>query len=198
MGEAIRNPQHFEFPRAIERPEVEAGPLAEVRRAAPKVDGDVPDVAGKDPNKLSLGFAELIMKAAENSFYGVGLVVLDKLGGESGGGEGIFVEDFSKPTATISESSGLKEFDVPKWGFEDLHLCSVFGGSPRYEGTGEAQARNGTNKKRSTILGASQKCKTSKLKTVAETDTLTHNGRLKFFPVVDTSTKGPGPKEETT
>lgn len=45
VGEAFGDPEHFELAFGVAWAEVEAGPLAEVRRVAAEVDGDVPDVA---------------------------------------------------------------------------------------------------------------------------------------------------------
>lgn len=82
-------------------------PFAEVGGAGPEVDGDVPDVTGEDADELSLGFTELVVKAAEDAFGREGLVILDEMGREVLICEFHLVVNFRKPTATISESLGF-------------------------------------------------------------------------------------------
>jgi len=88
VGEAFGDPEELEFVVRRLSFEVEAGPFAEVGRVATEIDGDVPDMPGEDADKFALGLAELVMQAAEHAFDGKGLVVLDELFRETGGGEG--------------------------------------------------------------------------------------------------------------
>ena len=69
------------------------------------------------------------MEAAEYAFGGEGLVVLDEVGRKVVGGEGVLVEDFCEPTATISEESGLNEFNGIQLGGKNLHSFSLAGWS---------------------------------------------------------------------
>jgi hypothetical protein len=87
MSEAFGNPEELEVivPRLTF--EVEAGPFAEVGRVGAEIDRDVPDMPGEDADKFALGPAELIMQAAEHALDGKGLVVLDELLRETGGGK---------------------------------------------------------------------------------------------------------------
>jgi len=67
---------------------VESGPFPKVGRVAAEIDGNVPDVAGEDAHQFSLGLAKLIVEAAENPFDREGLVVLNKVRGQTGSGKG--------------------------------------------------------------------------------------------------------------
>jgi hypothetical protein len=80
VGEACRDPEKFEGLVFGWGFEVESGPFAEVGGTGSEVDGDVPDVAGEDPNQLALGLSELVVEAAENALGGEGLIVLNKFG----------------------------------------------------------------------------------------------------------------------
>lgn len=106
---------------------MESGPFSEVWGGGPEVDGDVPDVSGEDANEFSLGKAELVVEAADDSFGGEGLVLLDEVRGEVLGGEGVLVEDFSKPSATICEAACLDEFNGLKRSGKNLHFDSLAG-----------------------------------------------------------------------
>jgi hypothetical protein len=60
VGKSLRNPEEFEGVGF----EMEAGPFAEVGGVTAEVDGNVPYVAGKNTDELSLGAAELIVEAS--------------------------------------------------------------------------------------------------------------------------------------
>jgi len=87
MGEAFGDPKELELVVRGASFEVEAGPFAEVGRAA-KIDGDVPDMTGEDADEFALRLAELVMQAAEHAFDGKRLVVLNELFRETGGRKG--------------------------------------------------------------------------------------------------------------
>jgi hypothetical protein len=106
VGEAFGDPEELEGVWT----EVESGPFAEVWGVGAEVHSDIPDVAGEDADELTLGFAELVMEAAEDSFGGEGLVILQELGRKIGCGEGGLVVNFCKPAATISEAVGFNDF----------------------------------------------------------------------------------------
>ena len=65
VGEAFGNPKELEIVGGGLGFEVESGPFAEVGGVAAQIDGDVPDVAGEDADEFALGFAELVVQAAE-------------------------------------------------------------------------------------------------------------------------------------
>lgn len=106
--------------------------LAEGGGVAAQVDGDVPDVTGEDADEFPLGFFELIMQPTEDAFGGSGLIVLDELSGEAGGGEGIGVEELGKPAAFVAKTFGLAQLDITQRCIENLHPRildeGVFGG----------------------------------------------------------------------
>ena len=113
VGEAFGDPEEFE--RVVgDWPEVEAGPLAEVGGAAAEIDCDVPNVAGEDADELSLGPSELVVEPPEDSLGGEGLVVLNELGRQVVVGKGLLVENFCKPTATISKALGFNSLTSDK------------------------------------------------------------------------------------
>ena len=84
VGEAFGDPEELEVVVRGLGFEVKAGPFAEVGGVATEVDGDVPDVAREDADELALGFAELIVQAAKDTFDRERLIVLNELGGEAG------------------------------------------------------------------------------------------------------------------
>src|ERR1700758_1144353 len=55
VRKAFGNPEKFEIAIVVAGLEVEGGPAAEVGRVAAEINGDVPDVAGEDPDEFSLG-----------------------------------------------------------------------------------------------------------------------------------------------
>jgi hypothetical protein len=87
VGKAFRDPEELELVAWRFGSQVESGPLPEVRGVAAEIDGDVPDVAGEYADELALGPGELIMQAAEDAFNRERLIVLDELGGKTGGGK---------------------------------------------------------------------------------------------------------------
>ena len=106
VGEAFGDPKKLEGVGT----EVETGPFAEVGGLGAEVHCDIPYVAGEDADELTLGFAELIMEAAEDAFGGERLVILEELGRKTSCGKGGLVVNFCKPAATISEAVGFNEF----------------------------------------------------------------------------------------
>ena len=87
VGEAFGDPKELEAVVRGRGLEVKSGPFAEVGGVAAEVDGEVPDVTGEDADELSLGLDELVVQAPEDAFGGEGLVVLDEVDGEAGGGK---------------------------------------------------------------------------------------------------------------
>ena len=144
VGEAFGDPEEFEFAGFVQGPKVEGGVLAEVGRVAAEVDGDVPDVAGEDADELALGLAELVVEAAEDAARGEGLVVLDEVRGEPGGGEGEGVEDFGEPATIVAEAARIEQLDITQRGLNDLHPTTLARGQRLFlwiESTYHAQAR---------------------------------------------------------
>lgn len=125
MGEALGNPKELEFSGIVPRFKVEARPFTEVGRIAAKIDGDVPDMAGEHANQFPLGLAELIMKASQDASGGERLVILYKMGGQTGRGEGGGIKNLAEPSATICEAPGLKDFKIVQRGSENLHPTSL-------------------------------------------------------------------------
>ncbi len=125
VGEAFRDPKELQLACFGGRSKVEARPPAEVRRAAPQVDGNIPDMAGEDAHELALGLAKLIMQAAENAFARERLVVLNEVAGKTCGSKGLGVEELREPTSIIFEAAGLYELDSGQGGFEDIHQGSL-------------------------------------------------------------------------
>jgi len=106
---------------------VESGPFAEVRRVAAKIDGNVPDMAGDDADQFPLRPAKLVMKAAENTLRGKGLIILDELDRKTSIGKVLLIEDFREPAAIVAKAPGLHQLDVEQRGIDDLHLSSLAG-----------------------------------------------------------------------
>ena len=104
---------------------MKSSPLAEVRRVAPQIDRDVPDVAGEYADELSLRPAKLIVQATQNTARGERLIVLNKTGWETCRGEGLLTENFCKPTPAVAKNPGLEEFDVLQRSLNDLHKPSL-------------------------------------------------------------------------
>ncbi len=125
MDEAFRTPQHLEFTCVIDGFQVKTGPFPEVGRAAAKIDRDVPYMAGKNPNKFSLGFTKLVVQPAKNPPRGEGLVVLNKGIWQADRSKGSCVENFGEPTATIPKSSWLNELNVVQRSCYNLHPKSL-------------------------------------------------------------------------
>ena len=112
VGEAFRDPEKLDIVGGRLGLEMKSCPFAKLWRIAAEIDGDVPDMAGKDSNQLSLRLAELVVQASENAFSRKGLVVLYELTGQTGGEKCRLVEYLGEPTATISEALGLNESNV--------------------------------------------------------------------------------------
>jgi len=104
---------------------MKACPLAKVRRVAPQINRDVPYVAGKHADELSLWPAKLVVEAAQNTARGERLIILNKTGWETCRGEGLLTENFCKPTPAVAKNPGLEEFDVLQRSLNDLHKASL-------------------------------------------------------------------------
>jgi hypothetical protein len=87
VGEAFGDPEKLKVVVGGLGFEVESSPLSEVGGVAAQVDCDIPDMTGEDADKFALGLAELIVQAAEHTFDRERLIVLNKLGGETGCGK---------------------------------------------------------------------------------------------------------------
>ena len=131
MSEALGNPEELELSGFVQRLQVESGPFAEVRGVAAQIDGDIPDMAGEDPDEFSLGLTKLVMQSTENPPCGKRLIILYEFRGEPGGGKAISIEYFGKPAAIIAKTLRLHQFDVKQRGIEDVHLSSLSGGPER-------------------------------------------------------------------
>lgn len=83
VGEAFGDPEELEIVTWRLSFQVKSRPSSEVGRVAAEVDGYVPDMAGEDTDEFALRSAELVVQAAENAFYGEGLVVLNEFGGKT-------------------------------------------------------------------------------------------------------------------
>lgn len=125
VGEAFGDPKGLNLALVGERLKVEAGPFTEVGGVAAEVDGHVPDMAGEDTDELSLGLTELIVKAAENTFGGKGLVILHEAGRKPALSEGILIEDLSEPPAIVAKTFRLYKFDIKQRGIQNEHPMSL-------------------------------------------------------------------------
>lgn len=121
MGEALGDPKELEWIGL----EVEAFPFAEVWGIGAEIDCDVPNMAGKDANELPLRLSELIMEAAEDTFGRERLVILDEMSRQMEGGEPFLVINFCEPAATISETLGFQQLEIPDGSVLYLHSDSV-------------------------------------------------------------------------
>ena len=120
--------------------EAGAGPFFERGRGAAEIDGNIKDFAADDADQFALRILDLEMQAAEDAFDGAGVIVLDELRGETGGGcELAEVEGFEKKSAGVAEDFGLKQEHVGDIGGDDVHGMdqrgvfegSVFAAHPR-------------------------------------------------------------------
>jgi len=125
MGEAFGDPKHLKLSIFRQRTKMKSRPLAEVRRVAPQIDRDVPDVAGEYADELSLRPAKLIVEATQNTACGERLVVLHKTGWETCSGEGLLTENFCKPAPAVAKNSRLEELDVLQRSLNNLHKASL-------------------------------------------------------------------------
>lgn len=114
MGEAFGDPEQLDVIIPGLRFQVEAGPFAEAGRITTQIDSNVPYMAREYPDEFSLRLSELVVQTSEDAFYGKGLVVLDKLGWETGHRKGFLTKYFCEPTATISKALGLNQLYVFK------------------------------------------------------------------------------------
>jgi hypothetical protein len=135
VGEALGNPEEFEFAFGVTRLQVKAGPLAEVRRISAEVDGDVPDAAGEDTHELPLRLTDLVMETAKDTLRGKRLVILRERVGQTGSAICGGIEDFCKPAALIAMAFGLNQLYVTQRRFSNLHPTSI-----RHDGYREIQA----------------------------------------------------------
>jgi hypothetical protein len=103
---------------------IEAGPLAKVRGTRAKIDGNIPDMACEYAHKLTLGFAELIMKASQDTPPRKGLVVLREGTRQASVRKSCRVEDLREPTTFIAMLGRVDELNVDKWRINDLHNLS--------------------------------------------------------------------------
>jgi hypothetical protein len=88
VGEAFRDPEELKLVSGGLSFKVEPSPLAEIWGVGPEIDSDIPDVAREDPDEFALGLPELVVEATQDAFSREGLVVLNELAWEAGGGKG--------------------------------------------------------------------------------------------------------------
>jgi hypothetical protein len=84
-------------------------------------------MAGDDADQFPLRPAKLVMKAAENTLRGKGLIILDELDRKTSIGKVLLIEDFREPAAIVAKAPGLHQLDVEQRGIDDLHLSSLAG-----------------------------------------------------------------------
>jgi hypothetical protein len=116
MCKAFGYPEELEFAVLIAGLEIEGGPAAEVGRVATKIYGNVPDVAGEDPDEFTLWMTELVVETAKNTARGKRLVVLGKGRWKAKRSEGLCVKDFSEPSTCVAVAFGLQDFYIAQGG----------------------------------------------------------------------------------
>jgi len=114
MRKAFGNPEELDFAVFIAGLEIECGPASKVGRFAAEINGDVPNVAGKDTDEFSLGMTELVVEAAEHAACGKRLVVLSEGRGKTERSKGVRIKEFGEPTAVIAVASGLQNLYIAK------------------------------------------------------------------------------------
>ncbi len=89
--------------------EFEGFPLSEGGRTAAEVKRDIENLAGDDADELSLGLANLIMQAADDIFFGIGMIVLHERLWNAEFGKRALVVAFQKEAAVVAEHARFEE-----------------------------------------------------------------------------------------
>jgi len=88
VGESFGDPEELEGVIGGLCLEVESCPFAKIGGIAAEVDCDIPDMAGKDADELTLRLTQLVVEPTEHAFDGKGLIVLNELRGKASGRKG--------------------------------------------------------------------------------------------------------------
>src|SRR5260370_5766225 len=109
--------------------EQDPGPLSEGWRTSANVHGNIQGLSFDDAAELGLSTMQLIMEAAQSSFYRTGVIVLYEYVSDSSRGEPRLVISFAKETAGVAEDVGAK---LPHFGKRCRDLLQAIGlASPR-------------------------------------------------------------------
>jgi hypothetical protein len=118
VGEARRQPEHA----IVGFRQLDAGHLAEGRRAAADVHGDVEHRAARHAHQLALRLAQLVMQPAQHAAGGAGMVVLHELGADAGRlGQHALVVALEEEAARVAEDLRFEDQRVVDLGLDDLH-----------------------------------------------------------------------------
>src|SRR6267378_5973864 len=121
VRESRWNPRHL----LGEAFQVEARPFAEGAGALAQVHRDIPDLAERDANQLSLWLTDLIVKTAQDVLAGARMVVLHELDVEPGGlHERLAVVAFQEEPARVLEHLRLEDQNLRNFRADDLHQKS--------------------------------------------------------------------------
>ena len=96
-------------------------PLGESRRADAQVHRDIEYPSLKDLHQLALRMRLLRMQAAQHAFGRHREIVLDEGFVDACLTIALFLPDFGKPAAFVSESPGCEQFEAGHGQFGDLH-----------------------------------------------------------------------------
>ena len=89
-----------------------AHPLAKMGRRSSQIHGHIEDFTLHDAHKFALWMLNLVMQAAQNTFGGFAVVVLDKMNFQTRRFVKVqFVEAFKKETSGITEDLRLQDHD---------------------------------------------------------------------------------------
>jgi hypothetical protein len=80
---------------------------------------------GEDANQLPLGFAELIVEAAEHASERKRLIILDEVCRKGGLLEAIPVEDLGKPPSFVFKAFRLQQLYVVQLGIDHMHFTRL-------------------------------------------------------------------------
>src|SRR3546814_725304 len=117
MREAFRDP---EMPSVFGRQQ-DGFPLAESRRTAADVDGDVPDLAIEHGHVFALRLRPLVVQAAQHAACRRGNVALHEIWRQPVRSELVIVERFEELPARIAEHLRFDHQAARQRGFDDLH-----------------------------------------------------------------------------
>ena len=105
MGETRGNPEHA----VVFRRQFGAEPLAQGRRVAAQVHGDVKHRARSDPHQFALGVAGLVVQPAQDAPGGAAVIVLDEIQVKARLPEGSCIPAFQKEAPLVAKDPRLQQ-----------------------------------------------------------------------------------------